>query len=168
MVFPPFTQLSTFASQIFWLAVAFLILYVAVAYYFLPKIRSALEARDGQIAKDVAAAAAASQTAEAAVKELEASMAQARARSRETAAQARAVADKQAAAETAKVEAQLNAQLADAEKRIGQVRASAMSNVAGVAEETAAAIAERIIGVKPSAAAAKAAVARALNNTAGG
>jgi len=160
--FPPFTQVSTVISQIFWLGVFFAILYYAVANIFLPKIRKALADRDDAIARDVAAAAAASATAEAAVKELETSMAQARARARDTAAQARAEADKTVAAETAKVEADLAAKLTKAEAEIAKVRTAAMANVAGVAEDAAMAIAEKLTGVKPSAAAAKAAVAQVL------
>jgi F-type H+-transporting ATPase subunit b len=162
MVFPPFTQVSTFVSQIFWLGIAFAILYVAVAYVFLPRIRKALAERDGQIAKDVAAAAAASQSAEAAVKELEAGMNQARARARDTAAQARAAADRKIAEATTAEEARLAVQLAEAEKKTSAMRAAAMANVAAVAEDAASAITEKLIGVKPSAASAKAAVARAL------
>jgi F-type H+-transporting ATPase subunit b len=161
--FPPFDQIATTGiSQVFWLIVTFAVLYIAVAYVFLPKIRKAMEDRDGAIKGDVAKAAALSATADASVKDFEARIAAARANARDTAAKAKAEADAKTAAETAKVEAALNARLASAEASISETRAKAMANVAAVAEDTASAIAERLTGVKPAAASVKKAVASAM------
>lgn len=161
--FPPFDQLGDYGiSQVFWLVVTFAVLFFAVTYWLLPKIKNAIEGRDAVIAADVAAAAAASATADAATKELEASIASAKARARATASTAKSEADKTIAAETAKADAALAKDLAAAEARIGEVRTKAMANVAGVAEDAAIAIAEKLAGVKPSPDAAKAAVKRAL------
>ena len=158
--FPPFDQIGEFGvSQVFWLIVTFAILYVFVAFVFLPKIRQAVEARDGAIKADVAKAAALSSAADASVKQFEAQIAEARARARDTASKAKAEADAKTAAETTKVEAALNARLAAAESRIAETRAKAMTNVSAVAEDAAAAIAERLTGVKPTPAAVKKAVA---------
>jgi F-type H+-transporting ATPase subunit b len=161
--FPPFDQIATTGiSQVFWLVVTFAILYIAVAFVFLPKIRKAMEDRDGAIKKDVAEAASLSAKADASVKEFEARIAAARANARDTASKAKAEADAKTAAETAKVEAALNARLAAAEASISATRAKAMTNVAAVAEDAAAAIAERLTGVKPAAASVKKAVASAM------
>jgi F-type H+-transporting ATPase subunit b len=160
--FPPFEQLDTFPSQIFWLAVTFFVLYVAVSRVFLPKLQKALEDRDGAIAADVSAAAALSTKADQSVKALEAKIAEARAGARATADKAKAEADKEAATQTAKVEAELNARLAAAEARISDTRTKAMANVSAVAEDTAAAIAEKLTGVKPAPGAVKTAVAGAM------
>lgn len=146
--FPPFSQIDTFVSQIFWLAVTFAVLYFAASRWLLPRISKAIEDRGGAIARDVSAAAAASRDADTAVRKLEADMAAARARARDTAAKARAEADATVAAETARQEATLERKLSDAEKRIGDVRAAAMANVSTVAESTAAAIAEKLTGLK--------------------
>ena len=59
-------------------------------------------------------------------------------------------------------EAELNARLAAAEARISDTRTKAMANVSAVAEDAAAAIAEKLTGAKPSPAAVKAAVAGAM------
>ena len=162
--FPPFDQIATTGvSQVFWLIVTFAILYVAVAFVFLPKIRKAMEDRDGAIKSDVAKAAALSAKADESVKQFEAEIA-ARANARDTASKAKAEADAKTAAETAKVEAELNARLASAEARISETRTKAMSNVAAVAEDAAAAIAERLTGVKPAAASVKKAVASVMGS----
>ena len=158
--FPPFDQIGDFGvSQIFWLVLTFGVLYFAVAYVFLPKIRQAVEDRDGAITADVAKAAALSSTADASVKQFEAQIAEARARARDTASKAKAESDAKTSAETTKVEAALNARLAAAEARINETSAKAMTNVSAVAEDAAAAIAERLTGAKPSPAAVKSAVA---------
>ena len=161
--FPPFDQIGEFGvSQVFWLIVTFAVLYFFVAFVFLPKIKAAVENRDGAIKADVAKAAELSSKADASVKQFEAQIAAARANARDTASKAKAEADAKTAAQTAKVEAELNTRLAAAEGRIAETRAKAMTNVAAVAEDAAAAIAERLTGVKPSADAAKRAVASAV------
>lgn len=161
--FPPFDQIATTGvSQVFWLIVTFAALYIAVAYVFLPRIRKALEERDGAIKSDVAKAAALSAAADESVKTIEAQIAAARASARETAARAKVEADARTAAVSASKEAELNARLAAAELRIAETRSRAMANVAAVAEETAAAIAEKLTGVKPSPATVKSAVSGAM------
>ena len=48
-------QLNTeyFASQIFWLVISFIILYIVMAKYALPKIANVIETREDIIARDV-------------------------------------------------------------------------------------------------------------------
>jgi len=161
--FPPFDQIATTGvSQIFWLILTFAVLYFTVANIFLPKIRKAVEDRDGAIKRDVAEAAALSAKADESVKQFEAQIAAARANARDTASKAKAEADAKNAAATAAKEAELNSRLAAAEARISETRTKAMANVSAVAEDAAAAIAERLTGAKPSADTVKKAVANAL------
>ena len=161
--FPPFDQImDTGVSQVFWLIVTFAVLYFAVANVFLPKIRKAVEDRDGAIKRDVAEAAVLSGKADESVKQFEAQIAAARANARDTASKAKAEADARTAAATAAKEAELTARLAAAEARISDTRTKAMANVSAVAEDAAAAIAEKLTGATPSPAAVKAAVAGAM------
>lgn len=160
--FPPFDQIDTFPSQIFWLVVTFGALYLFATYWLIPKVGKAIADRENAIAKDVADAAALSGKADQSVKAFEARIAEAKARSRDTAAKAKAEADARIAAETSKVEAELAARLVAAETRIADVRKKAMASVSSVAEDAAAAIAEKLAGVRPSADAVRQAVAGAL------
>lgn len=160
--FPPFDQFDTFPSQIFWLVVTFAALYFVTSFWLVPSVRKAIGDREGVIAKDVADAASASQKADQATKALEARIAEARGRARDTAAKAKSEADARIAAETAKVEADLATRLTKAEANIGALRSKAMGNVSTVAEDAVSAIAEKLGGVKPSAAAVKKAVADAM------
>lgn len=157
--FPPFNQVDTFPSQIFWLVVTFGLLYILAATWIIPKVRKAVADREGSIAKDVADAAAMSQKADGAVKAFEARIAEAKARARDTAAKAMSEADAKITAETARQEAELANRLSGAEANIASMRAKAMTNVAGVAEDTAAAIVARLTGSAPAPAAVKKAVA---------
>lgn len=160
--FPPFNQVDTFPSQIFWLAVTFGLLYVLAATWIIPKVRKAIADREGSIAKDVADAAAMSGKADGAVKAFEARIAEAKARARDTANKAKAEADQKIAAETARLEADLAAKLGAAEVRIADVRKAAMANVSTVAEDAASAIAAKLGGAAPAPAAVKKAVADAM------
>ena len=161
--FPPFDQIATTGvSQIFWLILTFAVLYFTVANIFLPKIRKAVEDRDGAIKRDVAEAAALSAKADGSVKQFEAQIAAARANARDTASKAKAEADAKNAAATAAKEAELSSRLAAAEARINDTRTKAMANVSAVAEDAAAAIAERLTGAKPAADTVKKAVANAM------
>lgn len=159
--FPPFKQIDTFASQIFWLAVTFAILYFVLSTFLLPKIRKTLAVRDATIRNNLTAAAAASEKADAAVQKLEAQMAAARASARDTASRAKAEADAASAQESAKAEAEVERRLASAEQRIAEVRAAAMANVVGIAEGAAQEIAQKLTGVTISADAVQRAVAAA-------
>lgn len=160
--FPPFNQIDTFPSQIFWLVVTFGLLYLVSTYWLIPKVSKAIADRDNAIAKDVADAAALSAKADASVKAFEARIAEARARARDTAGKAKSEADKKIAAETAKVEADLAARLTAAETRIADVRTKAMANVSTVAEDAAGAIAEKLSGMKVDVGAVKKAVAAVM------
>jgi F-type H+-transporting ATPase subunit b len=160
--FPPFDQIDTFPSQVFWLVVTFGALYLFATYWLIPKVGKAIADRENAIARDVADAAALSSRADQSVKAFEARIAEAKARSRDTAAKAKAEADARIAAETARVETDLASRLAAAEARISDVRTKAMASVSTVAEDAAAAIAEKLAGVKPAPEAVRQAVAGAL------
>jgi F-type H+-transporting ATPase subunit b len=157
--FPPFNQVDTFPSQIFWLVVTFGLLYILASTWIIPKVRKAVADREGSIAKDIADAAALSQKADNAVKAFEARIAEAKARARDTAAKAMSEADARIAAETARQEGELAKRLSGAEASIVGMRAKAMTNVAGVAEATAAAIIAKLGGSAPAPAMVKKAVA---------
>ena len=76
---PQITQLSdVLVSQLFWLAIVFGFIFVGIGRGILPKIRSAVVARDEQVAKDLRQAQEARAEAEATEREWAASMDEAR------------------------------------------------------------------------------------------
>ena len=158
--FPPF-QSQHFPSQLFWLALTFILLYVLMSRVALPRVGAILADRQKRIADDLAAAQRLKEQSEAANAAYQKSLAEARRRAQSIAAETRERQTAEAEATNKRLEAQLHEKLAAAERSIGATRATAMENVAGIAAETAAAIVERLTGTAPTEHEVAAAVAEA-------
>jgi F-type H+-transporting ATPase subunit b len=150
-VFPPFDP-STFASQLLWLAITFGLFYVVLSRVITPRIGNILETRDARIKGDLADAAKMKDEADAAAAAYEQELATARANATKIGNEARDASKAEADAERKVAEAGLEKKLAEADKRIATVRANGMANVSKIAEDTAAAILERLTGGKFSSA----------------
>ncbi len=155
--FPPFDS-STFASQLVSLVIAFVALYVIVSRIALPKVGGVIEARQKAIDGDLAAAQKLKDESDAALKAYESELAAARARAQAIGSETRDRMNAAAEAERKTLEERLAAKLAEAEKAIASTRASAMSNVRGIAAEAAAAIVQQLTGKAPDANAVNSAV----------
>jgi F-type H+-transporting ATPase subunit b len=155
--FPPF-QKDTFASQLLWLAIFFVALYLLASKIALPRVGSILAERRARIAADFAAAERMKDEADAAIAVYEKALADARARAQAMAGETRDKLHRQAEAERKALEDILNARTAAADKSIAATKAAAMANVRGIAEEAAIAIVARLTGTTPSRAAVAAAV----------
>jgi F-type H+-transporting ATPase subunit b len=147
--FPPFDK-QHFPSQLFWLAVTFILLYLLMARIALPRIGSILAERSKRIADDLAAAHGFKERSEAANAAYLKALADANARAQAIASETRARQVAEAKAGIERLEAELNEKLAAAERSIATTRAAAMNNVGTIAAETASAIVERLIGVAPN------------------
>ena len=159
--FPPFNA-ETFASQLIWLAIAFVLLYALMAKWALPQVARVIENRQKRIGDDIAEAGRLKEQADAAVAAYEKALADARGRAQAIANETREAQAKQSDAARKKVEDELNAKLMEAEKTIAATKQAAMSNVQAVAQDAAAAIVQRLIGTAPSDKAVAAAVADVL------
>jgi F-type H+-transporting ATPase subunit b len=159
--FPPFAS-DTFASQLVWLAIAFVALYVIIARVAIPQIGGTLEARRKRIDDDLAEAAAHRKNADAALAAYEQSLAEARNRAQTVANETRDRLNAESEKSRHALEHKLNAKLAEAEKAILATKTAAMANVRGIASEAAAAIVQRLTGTAPAAPAVEAAVSDAL------
>jgi F-type H+-transporting ATPase subunit b len=159
--FPPF-QSQHFASQLFWLALTFVALYLLMAKVGLPRVAGILEARRARIEGDFAAAEALRAESEAARAAYEKALADARNRAQGIANETREKLMAESEVTRKSLEAGLNTRLAEAEKSIAATKTAAMANVREVAVEAAAAIVERLIGTTPAAPAVAQAVDRAL------
>ena len=144
-VFPPFDQ-STFASQLVWLAITFGLFYLLMQKVIMPRIATILATRHDANARALDAAARSKAEADAAIASYEQELAAARAKGNAIAASAREAAKVKAAADRAAVEAALNDKIAAAESRIAEIKASALADVGAIAEETASAVVEQLLG----------------------
>ena len=159
--FPPFNG-ETFASQLFWLAICFVFLFVMMWKVALPRIGAIIDNRQKHIDDDLAAAAKFKADSEAAVAAYEKALADARGKAQALANETR---DKQAAEAEAtrkKLEGELNTKLAEAEKTIAATKQAAMANVRSIAADATKAIVERLTGKAPADSAVDAAVSDAL------
>jgi F-type H+-transporting ATPase subunit b len=159
--FPPFNK-ETFASQLVWLAVFFVALYVIIARLAIPRIGGIVQARRGAIEGDLASANRLREQSDAALKAYEKSLADARGRAQALATETRDKLSAEADERRKRLESELNGRLAEAEKTIASTKSAAMANVRGIATDTASAIVQRLIGKAPAGDAVEAAVAEAL------
>lgn len=160
-VFPPF-QRDTFASQLVWLAICFVLLYLLMSKVAIPRIGGILQSRKQSVADDLAAANQLKAQSDQALKAYEASLAAARGRAQALANETRERLNAEAEQARRKLEAELQDKLAAAERSIASTKTAAMANVRSIAVESASAIVERLTGRAPAPAAVEAAVAGAL------
>ncbi|MGB8276005.1 MAG: F0F1 ATP synthase subunit B' [Alphaproteobacteria bacterium] len=154
---------STFPTQIFWLVLIFVVLYLVMARVALPRVAQVLDERRDRIDDDLDKAEQLKKEAEEAAQAYERTLQIARARAQLL---LKALAD-QAASEAAAKQAKLNERMAvetkAAEERIDAARASAMGSMRVIAAEAAAAATGKLIGSKPEASQVDAAVDQALS-----
>lgn len=161
--FPPF-KAETFASQLLWLAICFVALYVIVARFALPRMGDILSSRRSKIEADFAEAARMKGEADAAVAAHEKALADARERAHALAMTTRERLAAESEAHRKQVEHELNQRLAESDKSIAASKTAAMANVRGIAVEAASAIVDRLIGSAPSDPAVKSAVDEVLKS----
>jgi F-type H+-transporting ATPase subunit b len=146
--FPPFES-EHFPSQLVWLAVSFVILYVLMSRIALPRIGGIMAARTKAISDDLAAAERLKEQSNAANAAYEKALADARGRAQGIASATREQEARKTDELHKRLEAELHDKLAAAERSIAKTRDAAMSNVRSIAAETAGAIVERLIGQRP-------------------
>jgi len=159
--FPPFDP-DTFPSQLVSLAVAFVALYLIVSRIALPRVGGVIEARKKAIEGDLAQAQKLKDQSEAALKAYESDIAAARTRAQAISAETREKLNAASESERKALEDKLAVKLAEAEKTIAATRASAMSNVRGIAADAATAIVQRLTGIAPDGKAVESAVEGSL------
>jgi F-type H+-transporting ATPase subunit b len=138
-------------SQVLWMIVILVALYIALASWGLPQIGAVLENRAQIIAKDLAAARSAKTAADRAVAELNATLSHARNTAQAEIAKAVSAAKALAGDEAAHRAEQLERKLAAAEAQIDAARNAALAAIKPVAEATAASIIGKLTGAAPAA-----------------
>jgi F-type H+-transporting ATPase subunit b len=158
----PQLDVSTFPSQLFWLAVTFIILYVLMKRLALPKVETAITARRNRLDDDLARAAQFKSEAEATLAAYQQALAEARAnaqaRMRETGERLAA----EAAERQRQIGAALARRIAAAEGEIAAAKARALADLRGVATDLACSVAEKLTGMPADPQATAAAVDRVL------
>jgi len=147
--FPPFDK-TTFPSQLLWLSVIFVLLYVLMARVALPRIASILQDRRKHVDDNLAEAQRFKEQSDAVIAAREQALADARAHAQtiiNTKLQQHAAEAKES---RTRFEEQLRKRLATAEQSIAERSSAAMANVEAIAADSVVAIVERLIGKTPT------------------
>jgi F-type H+-transporting ATPase subunit b len=155
--FPPLDTTS-FPSQLFWLVIFFGALYLLMSRMVLPKLAAILGARKDQIDGDLTRAAVLKDETEAAIKNYEKALSDARAKATDIGRDTRAKVSSEIDTEQAALDAELSKKIKDAEARVAKAKAKAMESVESIAGESAADIVANLTGGKTL----KTAVAKAV------
>jgi F-type H+-transporting ATPase subunit b len=147
--FPPFNS-ETYVSQVIWLVIAFVALYVLLSRVALPRVESIFAARSGKVKGDLDAADRLRAESEAAIEAYEKALAEARSNAQAIASATRADFAAKSGAKKKELEAALAKKLAEAERQIETTKKAAMANVRGIAADAASEIVKRLVGTEPS------------------
>lgn len=138
-------------SQVLWMTFIMVVLYLALSRWALPRMGAVLENRASIIKRDLEAARQAKSEAETAVKDLNATMKDARNKAQAEIARAVSAAKAKALENAQALAAKLNAQLEYSEKQIADQRAAALRAIKPVASDAAGVMLGRLTGKTPDA-----------------
>ncbi len=153
---------STFGTQLFWLGICFVTLYLVMAVIVLPRISGTLEARSSQLDDDLAEAENLREKAETALAAYEEALADARSRALTLAQEMRA----EVQAETDRQKAELDAKLAEQAQAADAAMAKARDEAMSGLKNAAADIVGDVMDAIGTAKADDAAVAKAVETVA--
>lgn len=153
---------TTFPTQLFWLALTFVVLYVLMVRVSLPRVTEVLDARSARIDHDLETAEKLKAEAEQVLAAYEKAMADARAQAQGLLRAASAEMAAEAQARQAELAKAMAGRTKQAETRIDAAREKALGDIRQVASTAAQAATERLIGVSVDAAQAAAAVDEVL------
>lgn len=138
---------STFASQLFWLAVTFTLLYILVSRFAISRLGEVMEQRQRTVDDDLDRARQLKTETETAIRAYEKALADARAKAHEVLRQAQEEIVRQTEIRNREVSARLSSQIRDGEDRIAKARNEALSSVRDVASGVAGDAVARLAGI---------------------
>jgi len=149
---PQINQLhDVFASQLFWLVIVVGLVYFGIAKGMVPRIMSTMDARDGRVSADLAAAEAARQAADATEEAYRARMNDSRAEALRVTAEARQDSARASEGRVAAADAEIRERIEGAEARLRERVQAATGEIETVAAEAARELVGRLAGLEISA-----------------
>jgi F-type H+-transporting ATPase subunit b len=144
----PQLDVSSFPTQVFWLVISFVVLYVVMARWGLPRIGDILAQRRSHVADDLDKAGAMKAEAQAVIAAYERALAEARAEAQRTLKETTERLNAETAERLRQTGQKLAAETAAAERRIAEAKTAALGNLRMVAVEVARAAAARLTGIE--------------------
>jgi len=146
------------ASQAFWLILVFTVLYISVSKFYLPKIKSNLDARENKIKDDLDDANKFKDLSENKLKEYEQSIEKAKKEVLKIHLEAKTKLDKDIQTKKDSMEKEIENEMLKANKEIIEIKKNSISSIQKISENIAANIIENISGDKLNESSIKAAV----------
>jgi F-type H+-transporting ATPase subunit b len=148
---PQLNQLALVAySQFFWLLLVLGLIYFGIGKAMLPKIQSTVDARQGRISDDLAAADKARTEADATEEAYRLKMDESRADAMKLTAKAKTDGALATEKRVAEADAAIQAKTAEAEARIRASRTAAIGEIEALAADLAKDIADKVAGLSVS------------------
>jgi F-type H+-transporting ATPase subunit b len=145
----PQLEAGDWPTQLFWLAVTFIILLLLMWKVALPRVGGVIEERRRRIEDDLARAEELKREAGEALSAYQQALDEARATAQAMIAETRKKLDAEAAERKAALEAQLDTRIAEAETRIDAAREKAMANIREMALDVATSATAKLAGKAP-------------------
>lgn len=142
----PQLDASTFPTQLFWLLVTFVVLYVLMRWLALPRVGQAIEDRRKRLDNDLTRAAELKSQAEAVLAAYQNTLAAARVEAQAALRQNAERLAAEAAERQRELAAALAEQVAQAEQRIAAMKQQALAEMRGIAADVGSAVVEKLTG----------------------
>ncbi len=146
------------ASQAFWLILVFTILYISIAKFYLPKIKSNLDNRENRIKDDIEDANKFNELSDLKLKEYEKILENAKKEVIKIHIESKNLLDKEIQTKKNTIEKEIEKEITKAQKEIGDLKKNSISDIQKISENIASSIIEKISGDKLNESSIKAAV----------
>ena len=146
------------ASQAFWLILVFIILYVSLSKFYLPKIKSNLDNRENKIKEDLENANKFKEQSEAKLKEYGLILDKAKKEVNKIHFDSKTALDKDIQSKKEVIEKEIEKELLKAQKEISELKKNSISSIQNISENITANIIENITGDKLNESSVKSAV----------
>ena len=146
------------ASQAFWLILVFTVLYISIAKFYLPKIKSNLDNRENRIKDDIEDANKFNELSDSKLKEYEKILENAKKEVIKIHIESKNLLDKEIQTKKNTIEKEIEKEITKAQKEIGDLKKNSISDIQKISENIASSIIETISGDKLNESSIKAAV----------
>tara|TARA_Y100001935_G_C17239524_1_gene474882 strand:- start:499 stop:1074 length:576 start_codon:yes stop_codon:yes gene_type:complete len=146
------------ASQAFWLILVFIVLYIAISKFYLPKIKNNLENRENKIKEDLENANKFKKQSEEKIKEYELILENAKKEVSKIHFESKNILNKEIQSKKAIMEKEIETEILKAQKEIIDLKKNSISSIQSISEGISSKIIENISGDKLNESSIKAAV----------
>ena len=136
------------ASQAFWLILVFTVLYISIAKFYLPKIKSNLDNRENRIKDDIEDANKFNELSDSKLKEYEKILENVKKEVIKIHIESKNLLDKEIQTKKNTIEKEIEKEITKVQKEIGDLKKNSISDIQKISENIASSIIETISGDK--------------------